>query len=141
MRGMQELCKKFRRNQNISSYRQTQSRKVYALFVFLFICLFVFACYFMVKFLILKEIDYSKFINLNPTSYFTNLLLSLCFCAMLLSQKMLFICFYLFSNQEASLLFILSIFLFILFIDGCTELGDSNVVTTLAMTILFIINK
>ena len=84
MRGMQELCKKFRRNQNISSYRQTQSRKVYALFVFLFICLFVFACYFMVKFLILKEIHSSKFVNLNHTSYFTNLILSLCFCAMLL---------------------------------------------------------
>ena len=71
MLGMQELRKELRRNQNISSYRQKQSRKVYALFVFLFVCLLVaFACYFMAKFLILKEflIHSSKFINLNPTS-------------------------------------------------------------------------
>ena len=71
MLGMQELRKELRRNQNISSYRQTQSRKVYALFVFLFVCFFVFACYFMLKFLIPKEIHSSKFINLNPTIYFT----------------------------------------------------------------------
>ena len=56
MLGMQELHEELRRNQNISSYRQTQSRKVYALFVCLFVCLFVFARYFMVKFLILKKI-------------------------------------------------------------------------------------
>ena len=31
MLGMQELHKELRRNQNISSYRQTQSRKVYFL--------------------------------------------------------------------------------------------------------------
>ena len=42
--GMQELRKELRRNQNISSYRQTQSRKVYALFVFLFVCLVVYFC-------------------------------------------------------------------------------------------------
>ena len=41
---------------------------------------------------------------------------------------------YLFSSYEAFLRFTVSIFLFILFIDGCTEVGDSNVVTTLAVT-------
>ena len=33
MLGMQEPHKELRRNQNISSYRQTQSRKVYALLI------------------------------------------------------------------------------------------------------------
>ena len=62
MLGMQELGKDLWRNQKILSDRQTQSRKVYALLVlFLIVCLFVFACYFMVKFLILKK----KFIPLN----------------------------------------------------------------------------
>ena len=33
MLGMQELHKELRRNQNISSYRQTKPRKVYFLFI------------------------------------------------------------------------------------------------------------
>ena len=32
-------------------------------------------------------------------------------------------------------MFTVSIFLFILFIDGCTELGDTNEVTTIAVNV------
>ena len=42
--NMQELRKESRRNQNISSYRQTPSRKLFPCFVFcLFACLFLLA--------------------------------------------------------------------------------------------------
>ena len=84
----------------------------------------------MVKFLILKEIHSSKFMNLNPASYFTNLLLSLCYVALIENV----LCFYLFSGEEAFCLLCRYFYLFILFIDGSTELGDSNLVTTLTVT-------
>ena len=44
------------------------------------------------------------------------------------------LCFYLFSGEEAFCLLCRYFYLFILFIDGSTELGDSNLVTTLTVT-------
>ena len=51
-----------------------------------------------------------------------------------LIENVFYFLFYLCSSYEAFLQFTVSIFLFILFINGCTEVGDSNVVTILAVT-------
>lgn len=69
--GMQELYEELRRNQNKSSYQQTQSRKAYASFVVF--CLFVLTCYCIVNFFILLGIHSCKLSIIQDISFFSHM--------------------------------------------------------------------
>ena len=85
MLGMQEPHKELRRNQNLSSYRQTQSQKVYGLFVCLYACLFLLAMLSLIfpyskrnSFLIYKSHSYKSFHFFSHTNLLSNLFFALC---------------------------------------------------------------
>ena len=141
---MQELYNELKRDQNSLLLANSIQEGICFICLFLFVCLFV--CFFdftccVINFLILKGIHSSKFLNLNPTGHFIFFSHTNCFCVCVmflryvaLIKNVLYLFLSLYQLGSLSLLFTVPIILFILFIYECTELADSNIVTTFAVT-------